>query len=84
MRVSLRLRGPHVQDTEVRFIVLYSCIVCSVILLLNVSRLLITGDFLFSTSFDKTAKAWLFDVAELGEGNEERACVRTFKVRSSR
>ena len=42
--------------------------------------MLLTGDFIFSSSFDKTAKAWLFDVAELGEGNEERACIKTFKV----
>ena len=41
-----------------------------------------TGDFIFSSSFDKTAKAWLFDVSELGEGNEERACIRTFKGHS--
>ena len=39
-----------------------------------------TGDFIFSSSFDKTARAWLFDVSELGEGNEERACIKTFKV----
>ena len=45
-------------------------------------RILLTGDFIFSSSFDKTAKAWLFDVSELGEGNEERACVRTFKGHS--
>ena len=45
-------------------------------------RILLTGDFIFSSSFDKTSKAWLFDVSELGEGNEERACVRTFKGHS--
>ena len=43
-------------------------------------RILLTGDFIFSSSFDKTARAWLFDVSELGEGNEERACIKTFKV----
>ena len=46
------------------------------------SRILLTGDFIFSSSFDKSCKAWLFDVSELGEGNEERACVRTFKGHS--
>ena len=49
----------------------------------NFVRILLTGDFIFSSSFDKTAKAWLFDVSELGEGNEERACIKTFKVRQS-
>ena len=43
-------------------------------------RILLTGDFIFSSSIDKTARAWLFDVSELGEGNEERACIKTFKV----
>ena len=45
----------------------------------RIQKVLLTGDFLFSSSFDKTAKAWLFDVSELGEGNEERACIKTFK-----
>ena len=43
-------------------------------------RILLTGDFIFSSSFDKTAKAWLFDVSDLGEGDEDRACIKTFKV----
>jgi len=45
----------------------------------RIQKILLTGDFIFSSSFDKTCKAWLFDVSELGEGNEERACIRTFK-----
>merc|ERR550532_855376 len=48
----------------------------------RIQKILLTGDFIFSSSFDKTSKAWLFDVSELGEGNEERACVRTFKGHS--
>merc|ERR1712106_1242973 len=46
---------------------------------MGIQKILLTGDFIFSSSFDKTCKAWLFDVSELGEGNEERACIRTFK-----
>ena len=42
-------------------------------------RILVTGDFIFSSSYDKTVKAWLFDTSELDEGNEDRACIRTFK-----
>lgn len=45
----------------------------------RIQKVLLTGDFIFSSSFDKTAKAWLFDVSDLGEGNEERACIKTFK-----
>ena len=46
---------------------------------MGLCRILLTGDFIFSSSFDKTAKAWLFDVSEIGEGDEERACIKTFK-----
>ena len=42
-------------------------------------RLLCTGDFIFSSSYDKTVKAWLFDTSELDEGSEDKACIRTFK-----
>jgi WD40 repeat protein len=45
-------------------------------------RILVTGDFIFSSSYDKTIKAWLFDTADLDEGNEDRACIRTFKGHS--
>lgn len=38
-----------------------------------------TGDFIFSSSYDKTAKAWLFDTSEIDEGDEASACIRTFK-----
>ena len=50
--------------------------------LANTFRLLCTGDFIFSSSYDKTVKAWLFDTTELDEGNEEKACIRTFKGHS--
>ena len=39
-------------------------------------------DFIFSSSFDKTAKAWLFDTTDIMDGQEEEACIRTFKVRN--
>ena len=45
-------------------------------------RLLCTGDFIFSSSYDKTVKAWLFDTSELDEGSEDKACIRTFKGHS--
>lgn len=45
-------------------------------------RLLCTGDFIFSSSYDKTIKAWLFDTSELDEGSEDKACIRTFKGHS--
>ena len=37
-----------------------------------------TGDFIFSSSYDKTSKAWLFDTNDLDAGHEADACVRTF------
>jgi WD40 repeat protein len=43
------------------------------------SRIIVTGDFIFSSSYDKTAKAWLFDTSNIDEREEEKACVRTFK-----
>ena len=45
-------------------------------------RILCTGDFIFSSSYDKTIKAWLFDTSELDEGSEDKACIRTFKGHS--
>ena len=42
-------------------------------------RMLCTGDFIFSSSYDKTVKAWLFDTSELDDGSEDKACIRTFK-----
>ena len=47
----------------------------------NDCRILITGDFIFSSSFDKTVKAWLFDTSEIADGQEDQACIRTFKVK---
>jgi WD40 repeat protein len=49
---------------------------------INNYRLLCTGDFVFSSSYDKTIKAWLFDTTELDEGTEDKACIRTFKGHS--
>lgn len=37
-----------------------------------------TGDFIFSSSYDRTAKAWLFNTDEVAEGSEHESCVRTF------
>ena len=37
-----------------------------------------TGDFIFSSSYDKSSKAWLFDTNDLDAGHEADACVRTF------
>lgn len=37
-----------------------------------------TGDFIFSSSYDRTAKAWLFDTSDLSEDGGD-ACCRTFK-----
>ena len=37
-----------------------------------------TGDFIFSSAYDKTAKAWLFDTNDLDAGHEADACVKTF------
>jgi hypothetical protein len=36
------------------------------IVLENFQRILVTGDFIFSSSYDKSIKAWLFDTSELG------------------
>ena len=41
-------------------------------------RILCTGDFIFSSSYDKTIKAWLFDTCEIEEHQESEACIRTF------
>lgn len=51
-------------------------------LLIFLVRILCTGDFIFSSSYDKTIKAWLFDTSELDEGSEDKACIRTFKGHS--
>lgn len=48
----------------------------------RVQRLLCTGDFIFSSSYDKTVKAWLFDTSELDNGSEDKSCIRTFKGHS--
>ena len=51
---------------------------------MNDFRMLIMDDFIFSSSFDKTSKAWLFDTSDIQDGQEEEACIRTFKVRRRR
>ena len=37
-----------------------------------------TGDFIFSSSYDRSAKAWLFDTNDLDSGYEAKACMKTF------
>ena len=37
-----------------------------------------TGDFIFSSAYDKSAKAWLFDTNDLDAGHEADACIKTF------
>ena len=37
-----------------------------------------TGDFIFSSAYDKTARAWLFDTNDLDAGHEAEACIKTF------
>ena len=44
-----------------------------------VFRILVTGDFIFSSAYDKTAMAWLFDTNDLDAGHEADAYVKTFK-----
>lgn len=45
----------------------------------RIQKIIVTGDFIFSSSYDKTAKAWLFNTTDISEGQEEQACIRTFK-----
>ena len=42
-------------------------------------RLIVTGEFIFSSSYDKTIKAWVFDTTTIGPGQESESCIRTFK-----
>jgi WD40 repeat protein len=44
----------------------------------RVFRVICTEDWIFSTSYDATARAWRFDTSDLDE--EEDPCVRIFKV----
>ena len=39
-------------------------------------RLIVTGDFIFSSSYDKTVKAWVFDTTTIGPGQEAESCIR--------
>ena len=45
---------------------------------MSVYRILVTGDFIFSSAYDKTARAWLFDTNDLDAGHEAEACIKTF------
>lgn len=45
----------------------------------RIQKLLCKGNFLFSSSYDKTAKAWLFNTSDLEDEDEDKACLRTFK-----
>ena len=53
----------------------------------RIYRLICTGDFIFSSCYDKTCKAWLFDQTDSDDEDEEdeanqaeKMCIRTFKV----
>ena len=39
-------------------------------------RLIVTGEFIFSSSYDKTVKAWVFDTTTIGPGQEAESCIR--------
>ena len=39
---------------------------------------MVTGGFIFSSSYDKTARAWLFDSENLDAGHEAEAYIKTF------
>ncbi|XP_042222075.1 WD repeat-containing protein 86-like [Homarus americanus] len=45
----------------------------------EVMQVICTGDYIISSAKDKTAKIWIFDTDDLEEGEEEKACIRTFK-----
>ncbi len=45
----------------------------------RIQKIIVTGDFIFTSSYDKTAKAWLFNTEDIPMGQEEEACIRTFK-----
>ncbi len=40
--------------------------------------MLVTDDWIFSSSYDRTAKAWVFDTSQIPEDKDDEACVRTF------
>ncbi|XP_076351524.1 uncharacterized protein LOC143247398 [Tachypleus tridentatus] len=44
----------------------------------RISRVICTGDFIFSTSYDKTARSWLFDINDIGDGQND-ACIKVFE-----
>ena len=78
MRVPFRLRGSHGQDPKVnrspskvmkfqRFHFRLSNLLF---------RLIVTSDFIFSSSYDKTIKAWVFDTTTIGPGQEAESCIR--------
>ena len=45
---------------------------------LSFFRILLTGKFIVSSSYDKTARSWSFDTEHLGAGREGEALVQTF------
>ncbi|XP_069182745.1 WD repeat-containing protein 86 isoform X2 [Procambarus clarkii] len=45
----------------------------------RVTRVLCTGEYVFSTSQDTTAKAWYIDEDELEEHDDTSVCIRTFQ-----
>ena len=44
----------------------------------RIQKIIVTGDFIFSSSYDKTIKAWIFDTSEIEQGNESEACIRLY------
>ncbi len=74
----LRLHGSHSKDTEVGEF-LKALAQLSDFESIFPLRLIVTGDFIFSSSYDKTARAWHFDTQDIGENMEDEACIRTFQ-----
>ena len=44
----------------------------------TLDRILLTGKFIISSSYDKTARAWTFDTEHLSAGREGEALAQTF------
>ena len=50
----------------------------------RISRVIATGEFIFSTSYDRTFRAWTFDADTKFDPDDPdidaKACLRTFQV----
>ncbi len=44
----------------------------------RVQKLIVTGEFIFSSAYDNTARMWLFEHEDNFEGNDGDPCLRTF------